>query len=68
MRVKIKIKNKLEGKNKFFIGGLNWKKITKEQKNQKNKNQIRKKIHHKLGLNDEIEIHQNFYKRAKGKN
>jgi len=42
MRVKIKIKNKLEGKNKFLFGGLNWKKITKGQKIQKNKDWIRK--------------------------
>ena len=43
MRVKIKIKNKLQGKNKFLIGWLNWKKITKKQKNQMNKDRIRKK-------------------------
>ena len=42
MRVKIKIKNKLEENNLFLISGLNWKEketLTK-QKNQKNDNQI----------------------------
>jgi hypothetical protein len=36
MRLKIKIKNKLEGKNNSLIEGLNWKqkKIKKGQKNQ----------------------------------
>jgi hypothetical protein len=44
MRVKIKIKNKLEGNSKLLIIGLNVKKIslTKGEKNQKNENQFEK--------------------------
>ena len=40
MRVKIKRKNKLKGNNEFSFWDLNWKGIktlTKEKKNQKNK-------------------------------
>jgi len=45
MRVKIKIKNKLEGKNNSLIEGLNWKqkKIKKRTKKSKYRDQIRKK-------------------------
>jgi len=35
----------IENKNNF----------NKEKKNQKNEDQIKKKMHHKLGLKDEIE-------------
>jgi hypothetical protein len=42
--------------------------LTKGQKNQKNEDQIRKKWHHKLKLNDEIENKLKFYKRVKNKN
>jgi len=37
MRLKIKIKNKLEGKNNSLIEGLNWKQ-KKNKKGQKNQN------------------------------
>jgi len=40
--VKIKIKNKSEGKNKFLIGGLNWKEKNNNKK-KKNENQIKNK-------------------------
>jgi hypothetical protein len=45
MRVKTIIKNKVEDKNKFLIGGLNWKekKINKMIINQKIEDQIIKK-------------------------
>jgi hypothetical protein len=45
MRVKIKIKNKLEGKNNSLIEGLNWKqkKIKKGQKNQNIGTKLEKK-------------------------
>jgi hypothetical protein len=64
MRVKIEIKNNL-GKNNFFNGGLNKK---KNNKNQKNDDQIKKIIQHKLGLKDEIENHQNFLQKTQEKN
>jgi hypothetical protein len=57
--VKIKIKNKSEGKNKFLIGGLNWKEKNNNKK-KKNENQIKKKMHHELGLNDEVENNKCF--------
>jgi hypothetical protein len=63
--VKIKIKNKLEGKNKFFIRRLNW-----NEKNSKTIKKIRTKlntIRHKFRLKDEIKNHQNFYKETKEK-
>jgi hypothetical protein len=44
------------------------KKLKGQKGNQKNKDQIKKKKHHKLGLNDEIENHQNLDKKAKEKN
>jgi hypothetical protein len=56
MRVKIEIKNKLEGETNFFIRALNWKKIILTKwENQKNEDRTRKIIHHKIGLNDKIE-------------
>ena len=39
----------------------------KGQKNQKNKDQIRKNKNHKTGLNDTIENNSNFDKRVKEK-
>ena len=57
MRVKIKIKNKLEGKSNSLIGGLKyWKQKTNEQKDKKKmKTKSEKLIHHKLELHDKIE-------------
>jgi hypothetical protein len=66
MRVKIEIKNNL-GKF-FFNGGLNWKKKLKKIIKIKRMMIKLKKNQHKLGLNDEIENHQNFYKKLKKKN
>jgi hypothetical protein len=42
--------------------------LTKGQKNQNNEDQIRKKWHYKLKLNDEIENKSKFYKMVKNKN
>jgi len=50
--VKIKIKNKLEGSPKFFIGELNWKKNSKTKKIKRMKTKLKKTIEHKLRLND----------------
>jgi len=68
MRVKTIIKNKVEDKNKFLIGELNWKekKINKMIINQKIEDQIIKK-NHKPGLNNEIKNHQNFDKMPRKK-
>jgi hypothetical protein len=42
--------------------------LIKGQKNKKEDQIIKKKtIYHKFGLNDEIENHQNFYKKIKEK-
>jgi hypothetical protein len=64
IRTKIKIKNKLEWNSNSLIEGLNWKqkKIRIEQKNQKNKDQIRKKyniinLNWKIKWEDKIENH-----------
>jgi len=51
IRMKIKIKNKLEGSKKVSIWGLNWKKITKRIIKIKSD----KTIHRKFRLKDEIE-------------
>jgi len=52
IKLKIKIKNKLEGSPKFFIGELNWKKIQKQKKLKEWKLNWKKTIEHKLRLND----------------
>ena len=53
--MKIKIKNKLESYKFSLIGGLKKRKIPlTNEKNQKIKDEIKKKIHHKPWLNDKI--------------
>jgi hypothetical protein len=70
MRVKIKIKNKLEGKNNSLIEELNWKqkKIKKRTKKSKYRDQIRKKTkHNKFELKDKSENRWNLDKKTEEK-
>jgi len=58
MSVKITIKSKWEGNQKLSIGRLNFFKkitLTKEEKPKEWVPNLKKKIHHKLSLKDEIE-------------
>jgi hypothetical protein len=53
MRVRIKMKNKLEGKNLFLLEETKKKKIF-DKKTKTIKTKLEKTIHYKLVLNDKI--------------
>jgi plasmid maintenance system killer protein len=68
MRVRIKMKNKLEGKNLFYWKKLKRKKYLTEKKKTKTiKTKLEKTIHYKLVLKDKIKNIKTFTKRPRKK-
>jgi len=66
MRVRIKMKNKLEGKNPFLLEETKKKKIF-DKKTKTIKTKLEKTIHYKLVLNDKIKNIKTFTKRPRKK-
>jgi plasmid maintenance system killer protein len=66
MRVRIKMKNKLEGKNLFLLEETKKKKIF-DKKTKTIKTKLEKTIHYKLVLNDKIKNIKTFTKRPRKK-
>ena len=66
MRVRIKMKNKLEGKNLFLLEETKKKKIF-DKKTKTIKTKLEKTIHYKLVLKDKIKNIKNFTKRPRKK-
>jgi plasmid maintenance system killer protein len=69
MRVRIKMKNKLEGKNLFLLEETKKKKIfdKKTKKTKTIKTKLEKTIHYKLVLKDKIKNIKTFTKRPRKK-
>ena len=68
MRVRIKMKNKLEGKNLFLLEETKKKKIFDRKKKTKTiKTKLEKTIHYKLVLKDKIKNIKTFTKRPRKK-
>jgi len=65
MRVKI-VKNILDGKNKFLIWEINWKKNINKRKKRIN-TKIKKKKNYKLGLKSKIKNNETFIKISRKK-
>ena len=66
MRVRIKMKNKLEGKNLFLLEETKKKKIF-DKKTKTIKTKLEKTIHYKLVLKDKIKNIKTFTKRPRKK-
>jgi plasmid maintenance system killer protein len=66
MRVRIKMKNKLEGNNLFLLEETKKKKIF-DKKTKTIKTKLEKTIHYKLVLNDKIKNIKTFTKRPRKK-
>ena len=66
MRVRIKMKNKLEGKNPFLLEETKKKKIF-DKKTKTIKTKLEKTIHYKLVLKDKIKNIKTFTKRPRKK-
>jgi len=70
MRIKNKLKNKLNGNHNFLINDKIEKKNNFNKRTWKIKRmskKLKKLIYHKFELNNEIQNHQNFYKKIKKK-